>query len=192
MLISEYINRFRSFIKLRLRNSGLLPSIVMAHAILESADEQQRVGQSVHAIEYNNDVRIRADRSWKGPKVRLPIRTSSPFAKGRKAWYRIYLSGEQAIGDRIDMLTKKLPLWPSGLFYNDTLKMQAVMLQASGVTNDPGYSEHIVQLVNKHKLYWMDTRWIIQYVFTTVLTISLVRFGIYLLSTYWDVIVPWR
>ncbi|MEJ1241891.1 glucosaminidase domain-containing protein [Chryseolinea sp. T2] len=191
MSIKDYISRFRGFIKARLRTTGILPSVVMAHAIYESADETANAGEGVHASVYNNDTRMRADSKWKGPKVRLPIRTISPKAKGRMAWFRVYVTGEQSVADRIDMLLSKRKSWPTMLFYDDTLKMQSEILQAAVVSNDPRYGERIVQIVNKHKLYWMDTRWILEYVLRTVVTISLVRLCIYLLG-FWDQIVPWR
>lgn len=191
MSIKEYVNRFRSFIKARLRTTAILPSVVMAHAIYESADETERVGAGVHATVYNNDTRMRADSKWKGPKVRLPIRTFSPKARGRLAWFRVYVTGEQSVADRIDMLLTRRKSWPTMWFYNDTLKMQSEILQAAVVSNDPRYGERIIQIVNRHKLYWMDTRWILEYVIRIVATISLVRLCIYLLG-YWDHFVPWR
>ena len=191
MSIKEYVKRFRSFIKARLRTTGILPSVVMAHAIYESADETECVGEGVHATVYNNDTRMRADSKWNGPKVRLPIRTLSRKAKGRMAWFRVYVTGEQSVADRIDMLLSERKSWPTMWFYNDTLKMQSEILQAAVVSNDPRYGERIIQIVNRHNLYWMDTRWIVEYIATTALTISVVQLCIYLLS-FWDQIVPWR
>lgn len=191
MSVRDYVKRFRSFIVARLRGSKLLPSIVMAHAIYESGDEGNFVGRSLLARLYKNDVRMRADRSWKGPKVQLPIRSVSPYARGRKAWYRVYRSAEQAIGDRIDMLLSKWPSWPSALLYDDMLKMQAERLQASGVSNDPRYSERIIAIVKKNRLYLMDIRWFFDVFMGSALMFAAMKFGAYLL-TFWDAVVPWR
>ena len=191
MSVKEYVNKFRDFIKQRLNGSKLLPSIVMAHALHESADDNEFVGRGVHTVQYNNDVRVRADRKWKGPRVQLPIRSLSRFARGRKAWFRIYQSGQDALGDRIDMLVRKHPSWTTAFFYNDTLRIQAEILQSAVQPNDPRYGERMVAIIKRHKLYRMDNHWIIETALTSLITFAIVLLASYLLS-FWDAFVPWR
>lgn len=188
----DYIRKFRQFIKDRLRNTALLPSIVMAHALYEAADDDGYIGRS-DAASYNNHVGMRADASWKGPKVKLTVRDSSWTTKRiRKAWFRIYDSSEDSIADRIEMLNKKISTWPTAVFHSDMLQAQSGMLQLATDNNDPRYGERIAQLVDKHRLYLLDTRWIVEHILRTLLTIGLVRLGIHFVTAYWDVIVPWR
>lgn len=188
----NYIRRFRQFIKDRLRNTTLLPSIVMAHALYEAADDDGYIGKS-DAASYNNHVGLRADATWKGPKVKLTVRDYSWTNKRvRKAWFRIYDSSEESIADRIEMLSKKISSWPTAIFHSDMLKAQAGMLQLATGNNDPRYGERIAHMVEKHRLYVLDTRWIVETVLRTVLTGGLVRLGIHLIATYWDIVVPWR
>jgi|GEM_PF-6828312 len=188
----DYIRKFRQFIKDRLRNTALLPSIVMAHALYEAADDDGYIGRS-DAASYNNHVGMRADASWKGPKVKLTVRDSSWTTKRiRKAWFRIYDSSEDSIADRIEMLSKKISAWPTAVFHSDMLQAQSGMLQLATDNNDPRYGERIAQLVDKHRLYLLDTRWIVEHILRTLLTIGLVRLGIHFVTAYWDVIVPWR
>ncbi|MGC3947746.1 MAG: glucosaminidase domain-containing protein [Chryseolinea sp.] len=192
MTVKDYIRKFRQFIKDRLRNTTLLPSIVMAHALYEAADDDGYIGKS-DAASYNNHVRMPADASWKGPKVKLNVRDNTWTRKRiRKAWFRIYDSSEDSIADRIEMLSKKITSWPTAVLHSDMLRAQAGILQLATENNDPRYGERIVKLIDKHRLYLLDTRWIVEYVLKTLLTIGLVRAAIYFVSMYWDAIVPWR
>lgn len=189
----DYIKKIRQFIKDAVRGTNLLPSIVMAHALYEAADDDGNVGKSVHAASYNNDVRVRAGASWKGPKVLLPVRFSlgSPKRK-RKAWFRVYTSAEESIGDRIRMLAQKLSARQLPFLYGRTLKMQALLLQQSITRSDPRYADRIVQLIVRHRLYWHDRHWLVEQACTLALTIATVHTVRYLLETYWDQWVPWR
>lgn len=188
----EYIQKFMTFIKDRVRGTGLLPSLVMAHALYEAADDDGYIGKSVHAASYNNDVRMQANASWTGPKVLLPLRpTPGTRMKPRKAWYRVYASSEQSIEDRIDMLKQKVPAWPKTFLHKDTLKVQASIFQLSAMSTDPLYADRIVHLVNKHKLYLLDRQWLIEKAITVALTVSAMKLLIYVLGL-WDVWVPWR
>lgn len=181
MTPTEYVRRFSRFIKTRLNKSTLLPSVVMAHAMYEASDDDGYIGRSQLAVAYNNDVRVKAGRSWTGPKVRAPLREKEINSKTRNAWYRIYSSPELAIADRIDMLLTKVKYWPKTFLHDDTVKAQAQLLQMSGITNDPRYGERIAYLVAKHKLYWHDRQWLIEKAVETVCTIGIVKLGIYLL-----------
>ena len=188
----DYIRKFRKFIKDRLRNTALLPSIVMAHALYEAADDDGYIGRS-DAASYNNHVRMRADASWNGPKVKLTVRDPSWTTKRiRKAWFRIYDSSEDSIADRIDMLGKKISAWPTAIFHSDMVKAQAGMLQLATDNNDPRYGERLTQLVEKHRLYLLDSRWIVESILRTLLTFGLVQLGIHFINIYWNSMVPWR
>jgi flagellum-specific peptidoglycan hydrolase FlgJ len=187
----HYIKRFISFITARVKGTGLLPSIVMAHALYEAADDDGYIGKSVHAASYNNDVRIRADASWTGPKVLLPLRQSSSASKRRRAWYRVYSSPEQAIEDRIEMLKQRVSVWPTTLLHSDTLKVQASIFELSTMSTDPLYADRIVHLVHKHKLYRCDRQWLIEKVVKIALFIASVELLVHVLGS-WDLFVPWR
>lgn len=189
----DYINKIRQFIKDAVRGTNLLPSIVMAHALYEAADDDGNVGKSVHAASYNNDVRVRAGASWKGPKVLLPVRNTSFSSKRkRKAWFRVYASAEESIGDRIRMLAQKLAARQLPFLYSRTLKMQALLLQQSITHSDPRYADRIVNLIIKHNLYWHDRHWLIEKACTLALVMAAVNTLRYLLETCWDQWVPWR
>jgi len=181
MTPKEYLNRFKKLIKDRLKESSLLPSIVMAHALYEASDDDGYFGKSLLATEYNNDVRVKAGRSWKGPKIKAPLRTEE-IKKTRRAWYRIYPSSEHAIKDRIDMLLTSAKGWPRAFLHSDTVKVQAQLLQISVVSSDPRYGERIAHLVRKHKLYWHDGQWLLEKAVVYAVTVGFVQLGIYLLG----------
>lgn len=192
MTPKEYIKKFREFIKDLMKGSTLLPSLVMAQALYEAADDNGVAGGSVHALTYNNDVRMRAGRSWKGPRVKLPTRQIKGDKKrARLAWFRIYLNPELSIADRVKMLTKKVAIWPTAFWHNDTVKQQARRLQALGISPDPNYGQRMFDIVNTHKLYRMDKQWwiekIIRFSFSFVFFIG-VRYAL----QNWDAWVPWR
>lgn len=186
MTPKEYLKKFKNLIKDRLKQSSLLPSIVMAHALYEASDDNGLIGQSFLATEYNNDVRVKAGRSWKGPKIKAPLRPEEIHSKPRKAWYRIYPSSEHAIKDRIEMLLNSAKGWPTALLHSNTVKVHAQLLQYAVGSNDPRYGERIAYLVDKHKLYLHDGKWLIEKTITMAVTFGLVRLGIYLLG-FWDV-----
>ncbi|MEO5980007.1 MAG: glucosaminidase domain-containing protein [Chryseolinea sp.] len=188
----EYIKKFRKFIMDSLQGSKLLPSLMMAQALYEAADDRGNAGESIHAKKYNNDIRILADKSWKGPKVKLPARTTTKNNKpARKAWFRIYSSSESSIADRIKMLTLKVEAWPTTFWYNDTVKQQARVLQIIEISADPGYGQRMFDIVNRHKLYLMDRQWWIEKAARLLLSAAMCFILRYLLHN-WDSWVPWR
>lgn len=217
----EYVKRFRDFITERLRGTTLLPSIVMAHAMYESADDDNTIGKSEHAASYNNDVRILADRSWDGPKVKLPVRqvhgtdkwesqlyladrqesqnhvteereSLSRTAKKqrRKAWYRVYSNAENAICDRITMLTTKLSKWPVMVNHRDTIRAQALLIQQLATGTDPRYGERLVYLISEYKLYRLDRQWLLEKLKKFILLPAVLALVAQTLKN-WDLIKSW-
>ncbi|MEJ1242229.1 glucosaminidase domain-containing protein [Chryseolinea sp. T2] len=188
MTAKEYLKRITKFIKGRLKGTSLLPSVVMAHALYEASDDDGYFGKSLLATEYNNDVRVKAGRSWKGPKIKAPLHPEEITPKNRKAWFRIYPSSEHAIKDRIDMLLTSAKGWPRAFLHSHTVRVQAQLLQISVVSNDPRYGERIAHLVDKHKLYLHDGQWLIEKAIVMAATAAMVKLGIYLMG-FWDVIL---
>lgn len=189
MTAKEYVKRFTKLIRQRLKGKGLLPSVVLAHALYEASDDDGYMGASALATAYNNEVRAKAGKSWKGPKILAPVRKligSSADAKPRKAWYRIYESPGQSITDRIDMLLSKVTHWPKAFLHEDTVRMQAAMLQMLGISDDPRYGERIAMLVRKHKLHWYDRQWLVEKIISIALMVGFIKLGTYALS-FWDV-----
>ena len=70
---TDYVNKFRMFIKRTVEGTSLLPSIVMAHVMYTSTDDFKSPGNSVHARDSNNQPRLPADPTWKGRRVKLPV-----------------------------------------------------------------------------------------------------------------------
>lgn len=133
--------------------SGVLPSITLAQAILESD-----WGRSTLASKYNNLFGIKAGPNE--PKVHLE---TQEFENG--SWktiladFKVYQSKEESLADH----TK---LFVNGTTWNHQ-QYQAVLqaknyhegaqaLQDSGYATDPSYKEKIIQLVEQFNLSQYD------------------------------------
>lgn len=154
----EYVLKYAPYVVEALIGKDLFPSVMMAQALLESADGNGVPGASLLASKYNNHFGIKADASWKGEKVSL---LTSEFVNGVKQtvkdWFRVYTRATRSFDDRIKFLFDHPRYHKGGVFYAKDAYSQAVALQRSGYATDPHYATKLGMVIRKLNLEKLDT-----------------------------------
>ncbi len=154
---SNYIIQYSKDVIAAVRNTRLFPSVMMAQALIESADRNGVPGGSLLARKYNNHFGIKADASWKGEKVELPTKE---FINGVmrmvKAWFRAYQHARQSFEDRVRFLVQNRRYQRGGVFDARNAGEQAHALQRSGYATDPLYATKLIAIIKRHGLEQLD------------------------------------
>ena len=134
---------------------GILPSITMAQAILESG-----WGNSELAVIHNNLFGIKADLRWNGAVA--TIVTSENYNDYTVANFRKYDSINESIEDHGKFLYENSRYAEYGLFDGKDYKAQAQALEDAGystVKNENGesiYADKLISLIEKYSLMQYD------------------------------------
>lgn len=134
---------------------GILPSISIAQAILESG-----WGKSKLAKESNNLFGIKASNDWKGAKKNYP--TKEQDAKGKVSWINAYFRAYDSWDDSIEdhgAFFKSTPWRVSNykaVFDAKDYKQQAKALQSSGYATDVKYADKLISLIESENLTKYD------------------------------------
>lgn len=134
---------------------GVLPSITISQAILESG-----WGKSELSTKANNLFGIKADSSWKGKKVKM--NTSEYYNNKITDYFRVYSSNEESIKDYGEFLKNNNRYKVSGVFKATQYIEQANALEKSGystVQNDKGeniYAELLTEIIQEQNLQLLD------------------------------------
>lgn len=134
---------------------GILPSITMAQAILESG-----WGNSELAVTHNNLFGIKADLRWNGAVA--TIATSENYNDSTIANFRKYDSIDESIEDHGKFLYENSRYAEYGLFNGKDYKAQAQALEDAGYSTvknengDPIYADKLISLIEKYNLMQYD------------------------------------
>lgn len=134
---------------------GILPSITMAQAILESG-----WGNSELAVTHNNLFGIKADLRWNGAVA--TIVTNENYNDSTVANFRKYDSINESIEDHGKFLYENSRYAEYGLFDGKDYKDQAQALEDAGystVKNENGesiYADKLISLIEKYNLMQYD------------------------------------
>jgi len=134
---------------------GILPSITMAQAILESG-----WGNSELAVIHNNLFGIKADLRWNGAVA--TIVTNENYNDSTVANFRKYDSINESIEDHGKFLYENSRYAEYGLFDGKDYKAQAQALEDAGystVKNENGesiYADKLISLIEKYSLMQYD------------------------------------
>lgn len=134
---------------------GILPSITMAQAILESG-----WGNSELAVTHNNLFGIKADSRWNGAVA--TITTSENYNDSTVANFRKYDNINESIEDHGKFLYENSRYADYGLFNGKDYKSQAQALENAGystVKNESGepiYADKLIALIEKYNLMQYD------------------------------------
>ena len=135
---------------------GILPSITMAQAILESA-----WGESTLSSEHNNLFGIKADDRWNGKKVNME--TKENYDDVIEDYFRVYASYESSVEDHGKFLSENSRYRNNGIFDKKTYKGQAQALEDAGYAtakNENGeliYADSLINVIQKNNLMLYDT-----------------------------------
>lgn len=157
MTREEYIAKFKEVVIDSVKGTGLFPSVMMAQAILESANKYGQPGASELASEYNNHFGIKADSKWKGKKVNLKTREvydGKSVMEGH--FFRVYENPALSFKDRNQFLIANPRYRKAGVFTASTPEGQAEALHKAGYATDPAYAQLIKFLIKKYKLKELD------------------------------------
>ena len=127
----------------------ILPSVVLAQAILESG-----WGTSDKAIKANNLFGIKANSDWKGPSVTL---ATKEHVNGKwitiDAKWRKYNSWSDCLVDHAAFLSKPRYKWIIG---NTDYKSVCQELQKAGYATDPIYASKLIGVIESNDLTKYD------------------------------------
>lgn len=147
-----YIDRFTNAVIQATYKTGILPSIQMAQAILESGN-----GNSLLAKTYNNHFGIKADRSWRGLKINLPTKE---VVNGQtitiNQYFRWYNDPKESFKDHIQFLKENPRYTKAGVFRAKKPETQAQKLKDAGYATDPNYAAKLVSLIDQYDLRKLD------------------------------------
>ncbi|MFI3140208.1 glycoside hydrolase family 73 protein [Streptococcus suis] len=136
------------------KTTGLVPSVVMAQAILESA-----WGTSQLATQGNNLFGIKADASWKGKTI---SKQTTEFRNGKAvqetAHFRAYNTVSESIQDYSKFFTSSPWRTQNYRAYTQAKDYQTAIaaLQKSGYATDPKYGEKLLSLIQRYGLNKFD------------------------------------
>lgn len=134
---------------------GVLPSITISQAILESG-----WGQSELTKNSNNLFGIKADDRWKGESVE--VMTSENYSDKVIARFRKYDSLNGSIKDHAKFLKENQRYTEHGLFKGKDYKSQAQALEDAGYStkkNEKGeaiYADMLIDLIERYNLNLID------------------------------------
>ncbi len=134
---------------------GILPSITMAQAILESG-----WGSSELAVTHNNLFGIKADTRWNGAVA--TITTSENYNDSTIANFRKYENINESIEDHGKFLYENSRYAEYGLFNGKDYKAQAQALEDAGYSTvknengEPIYADKLIALIEKYNLMQYD------------------------------------
>ena len=134
---------------------GILPSITMAQAILESG-----WGNSELAVTHNNLFGIKADSRWNGAIA--TIATSENYNDSTIANFRKYDNINESIEDHGKFLYENSRYAEYGLFNGNDYKSQAQALEDAGYSTvknengEPIYADKLISLIEKYTLMQYD------------------------------------
>ncbi|MCY6483962.1 glycoside hydrolase family 73 protein [Clostridium aestuarii] len=146
----RFINSIKSGAIASMKKHGVLASITIAQAILESS-----WGRSGLSTKAKNLFGIKAFSS----KIYV-IMPTTEWSRGKKirinAKFRKYNSYAESIEDHALFLVKNRRYKRHGFFNTQNYRGQAEALQRAGYATDPNYSKQIIAIVKRYKLYKYD------------------------------------
>ncbi|WP_101773062.1 glycoside hydrolase family 73 protein [Peptostreptococcus faecalis] len=154
---SDFIEKIEEVSINEYRRSGILPSITISQAILES-----NWGRSKLTIDANNLFGIKADAKWSGEKVKF--KTKENYNDYEKAYFRKYKSWEESIRDHTDFLLKNSRYVKAGIFKKEDYINQAQSLEDAGYAttiNEKGekiYADKLISIIKSNNLHEIDKK----------------------------------
>lgn len=148
----SYTNNFINSVKdgaiASMKAHGVLASITIAQAILESS-----WGNSTLAKESKNLFGVKAIGGWRGPKKNYP---TYEYYNGKKTlindFFRVYNSFAESIEDHALFLVNNSRYKQHGFFSAKDYAGQANALQNAGYATAPNYAQQLIALIKQYRL----------------------------------------
>ncbi len=138
------------------KNYGILPSITIAQAILESG-----WGESTLSSKYNNLFGIKADSRWDGKSIEME--TKENYDDVIVGAFRAYDNFNSSIKDHGKFLSENERYTVNGLFEGKTYIEQAQSLEDAGYStakDEEGnliYADKLIKVIQENNLMFYDT-----------------------------------
>ncbi|MFS0781703.1 glycoside hydrolase family 73 protein [Bacillus sp. 1P06AnD] len=152
----QFIDQIKGAAIQNFKEYGVLPSITISQAILES-----NWGNSSLSKDYNNLFGIKGHTKWSGKTASL--KTTEHFNQQTSARFRVYSTMDESIKDHGDFLKRNPRYAKNGLFSAKTYMEQAKVLEKAGYStaeNEKGeriYSQLLTQLIRQYNLQVIDS-----------------------------------
>lgn len=152
---SKFIEEVKDGAMYNYNKYGILPSITVSQAILESG-----WGKSKLSKESNNLFGIKADNSWDGEAVEAI--TSENYDDTIKAKFRKYKSITDSIKDHGKFLSENKRYRENGLFDSKNYEKQAQALEDAGYSTKADkngkliYADMLIEIIEKYNLTKLD------------------------------------
>jgi len=138
----NYLTKYKVIAVSEMKRTGVPASIKLAQAVLESG-----YGSSELATKANNHFGIKCGSGWKGKAY---------YLKSRGSCFRAYSSAEQSFKEHSDFLK-------GGKHYATLFKLKtsdykgwANGLEKAGYATNKDYSDKLIELIERYKLYQFD------------------------------------
>jgi flagellar protein FlgJ len=145
---AEFIEKIWPLAEQAAKDLNVPPQAVMAQAALESG-WGQHVNMSPAGVSSHNLFNIKADASWKGPKVVVDtLEFEHGVAKRQKAAFRAYASYADCFRDYVQFL-KSNPRYAQALTESNSAEEFAHNLHLSGYATDPAYADKLIDIIQR-------------------------------------------
>jgi len=150
-----FINKVKEGALANYKEYGILPSVTIAQAVLES-----NWGNSGLTKDYNNLFGIKG-HNWDGATANME--TKENYSDRIKSDFRVYASLEDSIKDHGQFLVENKRYEKNGLFDGKTYREQTEALQDAGystATNENGekiYSSMLIDIIQTYQLQVIDS-----------------------------------
>jgi flagellar protein FlgJ len=145
---SQFIEKIWPLAEQAAKELNVPPQAVMAQAALESG-WGRHVSQTAAGISSHNLFNIKADASWKGPRVVVDtLEFDHGVAKRQKAAFRAYASYADCFRDYVHFL-KSNPRYAQALDKSDSAEEFAHNLHQAGYATDPAYANKIIDIMQR-------------------------------------------
>lgn len=150
-----FINQLIEPAKINYRSTGILPSITIAQAILESNWGQSQLSRNGH-----NLFGIKADATWDGDHGTYTTTEYDRDVVDQE--FRQYNSWLASIEDHANFLLNNERYHESGVFDAKTYRIQAKAIEAGGystavdVAGNPEYAKRLCELIRQYNLQILD------------------------------------
>lgn len=153
----EFIESIEQQAYINYKKYGILPSITIGQAILESG-----WGKSQLAMEHNNLFGIKADSRWNGDIATMT--TNENYSDVIEASFRKYDSKAESIEDHGLFLYENERYTVNGVFIAKDYRSQALALQSAGYSTDKNeageliYADKLINIIKNYNLMLYDTK----------------------------------
>jgi flagellum-specific peptidoglycan hydrolase FlgJ len=148
----EYIDKYKNAAVNATKGTGLFASVLLTQGIVESNN-----GNSVLSSKYHNHFGIKADSSWKGPKVNMQTREVLNGADVTIGdYFRVYSNDEEGFRDRTNFLLRNPRYANAGVFTAKTPQEQIEALKRAGYATDPNYVSILTGVLERYNLSAID------------------------------------